>query len=121
MSLMCFHASRFEARTDQTGAIILYDDQDTNLWDQELIKKGAYFLDRAYAKGNLTKYHLEAQIAFHHTQIVETGHKWVAILQLYNEKALKHFQKALMLANSAADKVAITKNIGKLTGIIAHI
>lgn len=177
LSLMCFHASRFEARTDQTGAIILYDDQDTNLWDKELIKKGAYFLDRAYAKGNLTKYHLEAGIAFHHTQRAETDHKWEAILQLYNdlllmeyspiaalnrtyalakangkqvaiveaeqlnlsdnhfyhsllgnlysdldnEKALQHFQKALMLANSAADKAAITKNIGKLTQIISPI
>jgi RNA polymerase sigma-70 factor (ECF subfamily) len=27
LSLMCFHASRFEARTNQDGEIILYEDR----------------------------------------------------------------------------------------------
>ena len=38
------------------------------------------------AKGNeLTKYHLEAGIAFWHTQNDKTGNKWENILQLYNQ------------------------------------
>jgi predicted RNA polymerase sigma factor len=40
LSLICFHSSRFEARTNPDGEIILYEDQDTNLWDRELIEKG---------------------------------------------------------------------------------
>ncbi|MGF6845975.1 putative RNA polymerase sigma factor [Chitinophaga sp. W3I9] len=31
MSLMCFHASRFEARTSDSGAYILYEEQDRSL------------------------------------------------------------------------------------------
>jgi len=34
-SLMCFHASRFEARSDSDGGFILYADQNEDLWDKE--------------------------------------------------------------------------------------
>src|SRR4051812_29201289 len=37
LSIMCFHASRFEARVDGKGEMILYDDQDEQLWDRALI------------------------------------------------------------------------------------
>ncbi|RFS14995.1 RNA polymerase sigma factor [Emticicia sp. C21] len=84
LSLMCFHASRFEARLNDKGEVILYEDQDTNLWNQELISKGEYFLEQA-SKGNyLSKYHLEAGIAYWHTQKEDTIQKWDGILQLYN-------------------------------------
>ena len=84
LSLMCFHASRFEARTGKDGMIILYQEQDEDLWDKELIAKGEYFLNMA-AKGNaLSKYHLEAGIAYWHTIKRDTKEKWENILQLYN-------------------------------------
>ena len=84
LSLMCFHASRFEARTGKDGMIILYQEQDEDLWDKELIAKGEYFLNMA-AKGNtLSKYHLEAGIAYWHTIKADTKEKWENILQLYN-------------------------------------
>src|SRR4030095_8397434 len=38
-SLMCFHSSRFKARKNEQGEVILYDDQDETLWDKELIAK----------------------------------------------------------------------------------
>jgi RNA polymerase sigma-70 factor (ECF subfamily) len=37
LSLMCFHASRFGARLDSEGGLVLYDDQDTSLWNTDLI------------------------------------------------------------------------------------
>src|SRR6266496_372735 len=40
LSLMCFHASRFDARTNKNGEAVLYDEQDTNLWNSDLISKG---------------------------------------------------------------------------------
>src|SRR5690606_7330052 len=33
MALMCFHASRFNARTGDQGELILYRDQNDALWD----------------------------------------------------------------------------------------
>jgi len=85
LSLMCFHASRFEARFNRNGEVILYEDQDTNLWNVELISKGAYFLKRATGGNTISKYHLEAGIAYWHTQKDDTREKWENILQLYNQ------------------------------------
>jgi RNA polymerase sigma-70 factor (ECF subfamily) len=84
LSLMCFHASRFEARTNDNGEMILYQQQDEALWDRELIKKGEYFLNRAATGNTLSKYHLEAGIAYWHTIKEDTPEKWENILQLYN-------------------------------------
>lgn len=84
LSLMCFHASRFEARINQDGEIILYENQDTRLWNQELIEKGEYYLNRASGGKQLTRYHLEAAIAYWHTHKEDTAEKWENILQLYN-------------------------------------
>ncbi len=84
-SLMCFHASRFEARKNIRGEIILYQDQDETLWNYELISKGAYYLHLAARENKISKYHLEAGIAYWHTQKSETLEKWENILQLYNQ------------------------------------
>src|ERR1700761_2694919 len=34
LALMCFHSSRFEARIDSKGELILYNEQDTTLWNK---------------------------------------------------------------------------------------
>ncbi len=85
LALMCFHASRFAARKNETGEIVLYHDQDESLWNQELIARGGYFLNRASQGGKISKYHLEAGIAYWHTIKADTREKWENILQLYNK------------------------------------
>lgn len=83
-SLMCFHSSRFEARKNNTGEIILYHDQDETLWNQELISKGMFHLHEASKGETFSKYHLEASIAYWHTVKADSKEKWENILQLYN-------------------------------------
>lgn len=83
-SLMCFHASRFEARKNENGEIILYQDQDETRWDYELISKGGYFLHQASRGNKMSKYHIEAGIAYWHTIKADTREKWENILQLFN-------------------------------------
>ncbi|MDE3058683.1 MAG: sigma-70 family RNA polymerase sigma factor [Bacteroidota bacterium] len=85
LSLMCFHASRFEARIDRNGELVLYEDQDMSLWNSELISRGGFFLNRSASGNKLSKYHLEAAIAYWHTQKADTQEKWENILQLYNQ------------------------------------
>jgi RNA polymerase sigma-70 factor (ECF subfamily) len=85
LSLMCFHASRFDARLNQNGEIILYDDQDTTLWDKNLIIQGEFYLNKAATGNKISKYHLEAAIAYWHTKKDDTTEKWESILQLYNK------------------------------------
>jgi RNA polymerase sigma-70 factor (ECF subfamily) len=84
LSLMCFHASRFDARIGSNGEMILYEEQDTHLWNTDLISKGGYFLHCASGGNQLTKYHVEATIAFWNTQKEDTKEKWENILLLYN-------------------------------------
>lgn len=84
LALMYFHASRLDARLDQNGELILYDEQDTGLWNQENIARGAYFLNQATTGDNLSAYHLQAAIAYWNTQKADTPEKWENILQLYN-------------------------------------
>lgn len=84
LSLMCFHSSRFAARKNEQGEIILYQDQDESLWNEELINKGIYFLYKASQGDQLSKYHIEAGIAYWHTIKADTKEKWENILQLHN-------------------------------------
>lgn len=85
LALMCFHSSRFETRTNENGEMILYQDQDATLWNQELISKGEYYLNQASQGNQLSRYHLEAAIAYWHTHKNEPPEKWENILQLYNQ------------------------------------
>ncbi|MFL5773180.1 MAG: RNA polymerase sigma factor [Flavisolibacter sp.] len=84
LSLMCFHASRFDARIGENGELILYNDQDTSLWNMELVNKGVYFLNRSSGGNFISSYHLEAAIAYWHTRKEDSIEKWENILQLYN-------------------------------------
>ena len=84
MALMCFHASRLAARTDDLGNSILYDDQNRELWDEELIAKANYYLIQSAKGQELSKYHLEASIAYWHSTKTDAADKWEHILQNYN-------------------------------------
>lgn len=170
LSLMCFHSSRFEARISQQGEIILYDEQDETLWNTELMVRGEYYLNQASNGKQITKYHLEAAIAFWHTNKKDSTEKWENILQLYNRllqieyspvtalnrtyalskangkaiaiqealklnlhnnhlyntllgnlyttidnnAAMQHFEQALQLARSTAEKRLVAKNMDRL-------
>lgn len=84
LSLMCFHSSRFEARMNQNGEMVLYEDQDESLWNRELIERGTYYLSRASTGDKLSRYHLEAGIAYWHTHKEDSHEKWENILDLYD-------------------------------------
>ncbi len=102
MALMCFHASRFEARTNEKGEMLLYHEQDETQWDEALIARGVYFLKQA-AQGNaVSKYHLEAQIAYWHTIKTDSPEKWQQILQLYNHLLVLEYSPIIALNRTYA-------------------
>jgi len=84
LALMCFQASRFDARTNAAGDLILYEQQDSTRWDRELINRGNYFFVQACGNAELSRYHLEAAIAWWHTHQQDNHEKWTNILMLYN-------------------------------------
>jgi RNA polymerase sigma factor (sigma-70 family) len=114
LSLMCFHSSRFDARLSLNGETVLYQDQDTGLWNQELISKGEYFLDQASQGNKISKYHLEAGIAYWHTIRADTKEKWENILQLYNQLLLIEYSPIAALNRT----YALAKANGKKEAII---
>lgn len=84
MALMCFQSSRLKARRNDNGEPVLYEDQDEKNWDKELVSKGAYYLNKASVGRVLSKYHLEAAIAYWHSNKQDGQEKWENILYLYN-------------------------------------
>lgn len=113
-ALMCFHASRFAARKNEHGEIVLYNDQDETLWNEELISKGVYFLHKASTGTKLSKYHLEASIAYWHTQKEDSKEKWDNILQLYNRLLQINYSSVAALNRT----YALSKTKGKEAAII---
>jgi RNA polymerase sigma-70 factor (ECF subfamily) len=85
MALMCFHASRFAARKNDNGELVLYHNQDESLWNRELIARGAFYMHEASGGNVVSKYHVEATIAWWHTNKEDSAEKWENILQLYNQ------------------------------------
>lgn len=114
MALMCFHSSRFEARTNQIGEPILYDQQDKNLWNEELIAKGNFYLIQSAQGNELSKYHLEANIAYWHSSKIENPKKWDNILQAYNQLLLIEYSPITALNRT----YALAQVKGKQTAII---
>jgi RNA polymerase sigma factor (sigma-70 family) len=112
-ALMCFHTSRFEARSGPDGEMVLYEDQDESLWNAELIARGTYYLHRASQGGQLSRYHLEAAIAYWHTIKADTPEKWSAVLQLYNHLLVLEYSPIAALNRT----YALSKVKGKAAAI----
>lgn len=109
MALMCFHSSRFEARTNLLGEPILYEEQNKNLWNEELIAKGNFFLIESAKGQEISKYHLEASIAYWHTTKIENKAKWENVLQLYNQLLQIEYSPITALNRT----YALSKIVGK--------
>jgi RNA polymerase sigma-70 factor (ECF subfamily) len=69
---------------DEFGNSILYEDQNTELWSQELIAKGEEYLQKSAVGNTISKYHIEASIAYWHTKPANNRLKWESILNSYN-------------------------------------
>ena len=97
LALMCFHASRFDARQTDDDSFILYEEQNEELWDKELIGKGRIFLNHSMRGNEISSYHLEAKIAYWHCIKEDTKEKWEDILKLYDRLMLINYSPGVML------------------------
>ena len=128
MALMCFHTSRFDARTNENGELILYHDQDESLWNTELIARGGYFLNQSSSGPVVSKYHIEAGIAYWHTQKEDTPEKWKHILALYNSLLLLEHSPvaalnriyALSKVNGKQDAIHAAEQLAPLDNHLYH-
>lgn len=113
-ALMCFHASRFDARENEHGETVLYEDQDDSRWDKELITRGGYFLNFASVGAEVSRFHLEAAIAYWHTHKEDTTEKWMKILDYYNHLLVLEYSPIAALNRT----FALSKVRGKVAAIV---
>ncbi len=84
MALMCFQASRSDARLDGNGSIILLQYQNRVLWNRPLIEKGNEYINASAAGEEISEYHLEAAIAACHANAPSfEATNWKRIFRLY--------------------------------------
>lgn len=102
IALMCFHASRFNARQSNDNTVVLYEEQNEALWDQALINQGQHFLALSAQGDEVSSYHLEARIAYWHCIKEDTPEKWEDILQLYNALLMINYSPSVALNRTFA-------------------
>ena len=82
LSLMCFQASRLNARLDDKGNIVLLKYQDRRKWNLSLIQRGFDYLDEEPFE--VSVYHFEAAIASLHAAAPSFEQTdWQSIYHLY--------------------------------------
>lgn len=84
MALMCFHTARVDSRLTAEGEIILLPEQDRSKWNREFIDIGNQYMNRAANGPYISRYHLEAAIAYEYC-IADSFEKtnWQLILERY--------------------------------------
>jgi predicted RNA polymerase sigma factor len=85
VALMHLHAARLAARQDESGGLLLLEEQDRTLWDRGRIQLGLEWLARAATGDTFSRYHAEAGIAAEHClapTFAET--RWKEIVELYS-------------------------------------
>lgn len=126
LALLCFQVSRFDARTDADGGIVLLPDQDRSRWHQPLIARGLRHLAAAAEGDAASEFHLEAAIALEHCRAptyVTTD--WLAIGRYYDQ--LLHLKptpvvalhRAVALAQAAGPALALAA-VQALPGLDSH-
>src|SRR6267378_804028 len=85
LALMYLHASRFDARFDSVGGLLMMKEQDRSRWDRSLIEEGVLYLRRSARGDQFSRYHVEAAIAVEHC-LAPTYEEtpWAEIAQLYS-------------------------------------
>ena len=85
LALMLLHESRRQARTSETGDLVLLEQQDRALWNQNLIREGIGLVEQALASKRIGPYTLQAAIAAVHAEAPSAGETdWAQIVALYD-------------------------------------
>lgn len=116
LALMNFIASRNETRLDDAGNIRLLAQQDRGRWNKERIREGIRHLERSTESDRISRYHLEAMIAYEHAAAPTYEQtNWNSILRYYDLLRV-HYPSPIVELNRA---IAIGEWYGPAEGIKA--
>jgi predicted RNA polymerase sigma factor len=99
-ALMLHAEARRHARRNLHGDYVPLAEQDTALWDSQMIDEAEALLRRASVMGSIGRYQLEGALQSAHVYRCRTGHaNWIEVVQLYDA----------LLALSASPVVVINR------------
>jgi RNA polymerase sigma-70 factor (ECF subfamily) len=86
VALMALQGARLPARVDESGDLVLLEDQDRSRWDERLIAIGFHHFDRSMSGDEVSEYHVQAAIAATHARALDPSSvDWALILSLYDQ------------------------------------
>jgi RNA polymerase sigma factor (sigma-70 family) len=110
LALMCFQASRLDARLDDKNNIILLKHQDRSKWNRSLISKGFELMEESTEPFEVSAYNLEAAIASQHAtarSFEQTD--WKTIYHLYEMLYQLQPNPVVAMNKAIASSYAISK------------
>jgi RNA polymerase sigma factor (sigma-70 family) len=114
LALMHLHSARMTARQDESGGLLLLEEQDRSLWNASEVETGLAWLARSAEGEVFSRYHAEAGIAAEHClapTFAET--RWGRIVDCY-ELLERTSPSALHTLNRA---VAVAEHLGPIKGL----
>ncbi|MFG1808375.1 RNA polymerase sigma factor [Streptomyces sp. NPDC049040] len=119
-ALFCFNAARLSTRMDERGVFVPLEDQDRRRWDRARIERGLIHLADAATGDHMSRWHLEAGIAFEHViapSVRETD--WDRIVGFYEALAERSRSPivALNRALAVAERDGVDEGRRELTAL----
>ncbi|MCC3433779.1 MAG: RNA polymerase subunit sigma-24, partial [Microcoleus sp. PH2017_04_SCI_O_A] len=103
--LMLLHDSRRDARLDESGDLILLEEQDRSRWNRAQIVEALPLVEEAF-RGGIGPFALQAAIAAVHCRAVRAQEtNWQQIVQLYN--LLERLQPSPIVSLNRAVAIAM--------------
>ncbi len=113
LALFLLHSARLDSRLDAGGSVVLLADQDRTQWNWALIREAMEWMAQAASGCELSRYHIEAGIAWEHCRAQEfASTDWARILALY-KMLLDRFTTPMIQLNAA---VACSYAVGTAAG-----
>lgn len=85
LALMLHAEARRKARRSALGEYVPLSEQETELWDEQMIEEAELLLQKACAMKSVGRYQLESAVQSAHVHRRRTGHKnWRDVLHLYD-------------------------------------
>lgn len=101
LALMHFHLARTDARSQTPNSLTSLANQDRELWDHNLIKKGDYWFQKAIRLKSMGPYQIQAAISGVHNQAKTFAQtNWEEIILLY-EKLYQYLPTNIVQINLA--------------------
>jgi RNA polymerase sigma-70 factor (ECF subfamily) len=114
LALMLLHESRREARTSDSGDLVLLEDQDRRRWNRALIDEGVALTERALSTRHAGPYALQAAISAVHAEAASAAATdWAQIVALYD--LLLRLEPSPVIELNRA--VAVAMHLGPVAGL----